>query len=130
MTPLKRASAARKTTGAKRASVTRRGAVPPADVEAQLTAIERGSGEGELDLGRGVTLHVSSLGKVYFREAGVTKGALMRYYTRVSPVLLPEIAGRPLVLKRYPEGVGGPMFFQQDAGPHVPDVVRTKALPT
>ena len=130
MTPLERASAARKKTGAKRASVTRRGAVPPADVEAQLTAIERGSGEGELDLGRGVTLHVSSLGKVYFREAGITKGALMRYYTRVSLVLLPEIAGRPLVLKRYPDGVGGPMFFQQDAGPHVPDVIATKALRT
>jgi bifunctional non-homologous end joining protein LigD len=102
----------------------------PAEVEAQLTAIERGTGEGELDLGRGVSLHVSSLGKVYFPAVGVTKGALMRYYTRVSPYLLPEIDGRPLVLKRYPEGVGGQMFFQQDAGPHVPDVVRVKPLPT
>ena len=125
MPPRKRA------TPAPRKSVSRRAkAVTPDDVEAQLTAIERGDGEGELDLGRGVSLHVSSLGKVYFPDAGVTKGALMRYYTRVSPVLLPHIAGRPLVLKRYPDGVGGPMFFQQDAGPHVPDVVRTKALPT
>jgi bifunctional non-homologous end joining protein LigD len=54
----------------------------------------------------------------------------MRYYTRVSSVLLPEIAGRPLILKRYPEGLGGQMFFQQDAGPHVPDAVPTKALRT
>jgi bifunctional non-homologous end joining protein LigD len=99
-------------------------------VEAQLTALERGSGEGELDLGRGVSLHVSSLAKVYFPEAGITKGALMRYYTRVSPVLLPHIAGRPLVLKRYPDGVGGPMFFQQDAGPHVPDIVQTAVVST
>jgi bifunctional non-homologous end joining protein LigD len=105
-------------------------AVAADDVEAQLTAIERGTGEGELDLGRGVRLHVSSLAKVYFPEAGLTKGALMRYYTRVSPSLLPEIDGRPLVLKRYPDGVGGQMFFQQDAGPHVPDVVRVKALST
>lgn len=101
-----------------------------ADVEAQLLSIEQGRGEGELELGRGVTLHVSSLGKVYFPEAGVTKGALMRYYTRVSPYLLPEIDGRPLVLKRYPDGVAGQMFFQQDAGPHVPDVVRVKKLAT
>jgi bifunctional non-homologous end joining protein LigD len=106
------------------------GAARAADVEAQLAAIERGPGEGELDLGRGVSLHVSSLAKVYFPEAGITKGALMRYYTHVSPVLLPHITGRPLVLKRYPEGVGGPMFFQQDAGPHVPDVVRTAVLST
>jgi len=122
MTPRKRATKTASTRGGR--------AVSPADVEVQLTTIERGSGEGELELGRGVTLHVSSLDKVYFPEAGVTKGALMRYYTRVSPVLLPHIADRPLVLKRYPDGVGGPMFFQQDAGPHVPDVVRTKALPT
>jgi bifunctional non-homologous end joining protein LigD len=93
-------------------------------------AIERGDGEGDLDLGRGVTLHVSSLGKLYFPETGVTKGGLMRYYTRVSPMLLPEIDGRPLVLKRFPDGVGGPMFFQQDAGPHIPDVVRVRALRT
>jgi bifunctional non-homologous end joining protein LigD len=102
----------------------------PAAVEAQLTAIERGSGEGELDLGRGIALHVSSLGKLYFPEARVTKGTLMRYYARVSPVLLPHLASRPLVLKRYPDGVGGPMFFQQDAGPHVPDEVRTAPLRT
>jgi bifunctional non-homologous end joining protein LigD len=70
------------------------------------------------------------LNKVYFPQGGVTKGALMRYYTHVSPVLLPHLDGRPLVLKRYPEGIGGSMFFQQDAGPHVPDVVRVKALPT
>ena len=71
-------------------------AASPADVEKQLAAIERDSGEGELELGRDVTLHVSSLGKSYFSEAGVTKGALMRYYARISPVLLPHIAGRQI----------------------------------
>jgi bifunctional non-homologous end joining protein LigD len=142
MTPRKTAPTARKQakqakkavrrTAAKRAVKTakRAGRSTSADVEAQLTAIERGDGEGELELGRGVTLHVSSLNKVYFPDAGVTKGALMRYYARVSPYLLPEIDGRPLVLKRYPDGVGGPMFFQQDAGAHVPSTVRVKALPT
>ncbi len=102
----------------------------PAEIEAQLTAIERENAAGELDLGRGISLHVSSLDKEYFPEAGVTKGALMRYYTRISPLLLPQIADRALVLKRYPEGIAGGMFFQQDAGPHVPDVVRVAPLPT
>jgi bifunctional non-homologous end joining protein LigD len=102
----------------------------PTTVETQLLAIERDGGEGTLDLGRGVSLHVSSLGKLYFPDAGITKGALMRYYTRVSPLLLPHLEGRPLILKRYPEGVGGQMFFQQDAGPHVPDVIRTQVLST
>src|SRR5215208_6145467 len=114
MTPLKTAKKATKATkattgkagrrGEKRPakrpatrSVTRsatRAAASPEAVEAQLTAIERGPGEGELELGGGVTLHVSSLGKVYFPGAGITKGALMRYYTRLSPVLLPQLAGR------------------------------------
>jgi bifunctional non-homologous end joining protein LigD len=100
-----------------------------AAIERQLRAIERGAGEGELAIGRS-TLHVSSLGKPFFPEAGLTKGALMRYYTRVAPSLLREIDGRALVLKRYPDGVAGPMFFQQNAGEHVPDAVRVATLDT
>ena len=101
-----------------------------AGVEAQLRALERGDGEGELTFGRGATLHVSSLSKPYFPKAGITKGALMRYYTRVAPYLLPQIEDRALVLKRYPDGVAGPMFFQQNAGEHVPDAVRVATLGT
>ena len=131
MTPRKRVPAARKGgTRAKKTTKSTTAKRSAADVEAQLATIERQGGDGTLDLGRGVALHVSSLGKVYFPDAGISKGALMRYYARVSPLLLPHLDGRPLILKRYPDGVGGPMFFQQDAGPHVPDVVRTQALST
>lgn len=108
----------------------RRHSVDFADVEAQLRALERNGGEGELSFGRGETLHVSSLGKTFFPDAGITKGDLMRYYTRVAPMLLPEIEGRALVLQRHPDGVDGPMFFQQSAGEHVPDVVRVETLDT
>lgn len=117
--PTARASTGRRSTGDSAGSV-----------EAQLEAIERDGGDGDVMLGRGVQLHVSSLGKVYFPDAGVTKGDLMRYYAHVAPVLLPHLEGRPLVLKRYPEGVAGEMFFQQDAGPHVPAVVRVQPLDT
>lgn len=109
----------------------RRGKVPaPGSVEAQLAEIERAGGDGELEVGAANPLHVSSLGKMYFPEAGVTKGALMRYYAHIAPVLLPHLDGRPMVLKRYPEGVAGQMFFQQDAGSHVPEIVRVQALQT
>ena len=101
----------------------------PDGVEAQLRSIERGGGDGELELGRGATLRVSSLGKQYFAN-GVTKGALMRYYARIWPHLQPHVKDRPLVLKRYPDGASGPMFFQQNAGPHVPDVVRVETIET
>jgi bifunctional non-homologous end joining protein LigD len=102
----------------------------PPDVEAQLLAIEQGEGDGEVELERGRRLHVSSLGREIFPEIGVTKGAVMRYYTRISRFMLPDIEGRPLILKRYPTGVDGEMFFQQDAGPHVPDVVRVDKVET
>jgi bifunctional non-homologous end joining protein LigD len=101
-----------------------------ADVESQLKAIEDGEDEGEIDFGRGKKLHVSSLSKTYFPKTGDTKGALMRYYARIWPFLQPHVDGRPLVLKRFPDGVGGPIFFQQNAGPHVPSAVRVETLNT
>ncbi|HET9684775.1 MAG TPA: non-homologous end-joining DNA ligase [Gemmatimonadaceae bacterium] len=131
MTPRRSSrTTARKSAPKRRRTTAKRSSTADSAVEAQLEAIERDGGDGDVVLGRGVQLHVSSLGKVYFPDAGVTKGALMRYYVHVAPVLLPQLEGRPLVLKRYPEGVAGEMFFQQDAGPHVPAVVRVQALDT
>jgi bifunctional non-homologous end joining protein LigD len=95
----------------------------------QLDAIRSGGGDGALDFGRGRTLRVSSLDKVYFREAGITKGELMRYYAAIAPAILPVIRDRPLILKRYPSGVDGPSFFQQNAG-DVPEHVRTARVST
>jgi bifunctional non-homologous end joining protein LigD len=91
----------------------------------QLRRIERDGGDGILSLPDGGTLAVSSLGKVYFPEDGITKGGLMRYYARMAPSILPELQGRPLALRRYPTGIHGDSFFQHDPGEHVPDAVRT-----
>ena len=100
------------------------------DVESQITSLERGNSDGDIDFGGGKKLHVSSLSKVFFPTNGITKGALMRYYARIWPVLQPHVENRPLVLKRYPNGVGNPMFFQQNAGSHVADDVRVETLNT
>jgi bifunctional non-homologous end joining protein LigD len=96
----------------------------------QLDAIEADGGDGELTFGRGEKLHVSSLGKIYFPDAELTKGDLMRYYAGVSPLLLPIIRDRPMILKRYPDGVDGPSFFQQNAGKTMPRGVRTERIST
>jgi len=106
-----------------------RAASGAAGVEAQLQQIERDGGSGDVDFGRSGTLHVSSLDKPYF-ENGTTKGALMRYYASVWTALQPHVRDRPLVLKRYPDGASGPMFFQQNAGEHVPDIVRVEDVDT
>jgi bifunctional non-homologous end joining protein LigD len=108
-----------------RARARRLTAAVPEDVVTQLRRIERDGGDGILLLAEGATLAVSSLDKVYFPDVEVTKGALMRYYARMAPALLPELQGRPLALRRYPSGVEGDSFFQHDPGEHVPDAVRT-----
>lgn len=79
---------------------------------------------------RGNTLKVSSPGKLFFPESRITKGDLMRYYVTVAPVLLPAVEDRPLVLRRFPNGIRGSSFFQQNAGDNVPDGVRTARIKT
>ena len=99
-------------------------------IATQLERLQRAGGDGILEFGAGRSLHGSSLGKPYFPRDGVTKGELMRYYARVSPFLLPLLRDRPLALKRYPDGIEGPSFFQQNAGPRVPRAVRTAEVET
>jgi bifunctional non-homologous end joining protein LigD len=77
----------------------------------------------------GRTLRLSNLDKVLYPEVGLTKGEVISYYTGVAPFLLPHLAGRPLTVKRYPNGVDGPFFFEKNASRGKPDWVRTERLP-
>jgi bifunctional non-homologous end joining protein LigD len=73
-------------------------------------------------------LTVTNLDKVLYPEAGFTKGQVIDYYLRIAPVLLPHIAGRPLTLKRYPNGVLGEYFYEKHAPAHRPDWVPTARI--
>ena len=97
-------------------------------VVAQLDAIEHDGGDGSLELARGATLSVSSLGKVFFPRDGITKGDVMRYYAQVEDAILPVMRDRPLVLKRYPDGIDGQSFYQQKAPDKVPPSVRAETI--
>lgn len=94
----------------------------------QLRRIEADGGEGELTFGRDRTLHVTSLGKPYYPEDGITKGDVMRYYAGVAPVMLPHLRDRPIALSRHPEGIHGHSFYQQNAPKGVPADVRVEEL--
>src|ERR671917_2284850 len=76
----------------------------------------------------GRTVSLSNLDKVLYPRAGFTKGHVIDYYTRVSPVLLPHLRGRPLTLKRYPNGVEGGHFYEKQRPSHAPEWVRSKAI--
>ena len=90
---------------------------------AQLRALEDARKDGELTLPNGDRLKVTNLAKIFWPasaatrqhggEPAITKGDLLRYYVEVSPYVLPAVADRPLVMKRFPNGVGGKAFYQQ-----------------
>jgi bifunctional non-homologous end joining protein LigD len=76
----------------------------------------------------GRTLSLSNIDKVLYPQAGFTKGQVIDYYTRVAPALLPHLRGRPLTLKRYPDGVEGEYFYEKQCPRHRPDWVRTASV--
>lgn len=67
--------------------------------------------------------------RVVYPDAGRTKGDVVRYYERIAPRLLPHVAGRPLSIRRYPQGLEGPGFFQKNVPPHYPKDIERFAVP-
>ena len=96
----------------------------PADVVRELPGDARELAFGER------TVRVSNWSKVLWPQAGFTKGDLVEYYVAVAPTLLPHLAGRPLTLKRYPNGVDEQHFYEKQSPSHRPDWVRTAPIRT
>jgi bifunctional non-homologous end joining protein LigD len=94
-----------------------------------LREIEDTTDSGTVSLGT-AKLDVTHLSKVFFPKQGFTKGDVLRYYAHVAKAIVPTTADRPLVLKRYPNGITGKFFFQQNAPPdtQVPRGVRVETV--
>jgi bifunctional non-homologous end joining protein LigD len=96
------------------------------DTKAQIEAeLFKGRAETvtiELD---GKRVRLSHLNKVYFPESGYTKRELLAYYYRMADFILPFLRDRPLVLRRYPDGIKGQAFFQKDMREGLPDWFKT-----
>ncbi|SFW85992.1 DNA ligase D [Amycolatopsis australiensis] len=75
-------------------------------------------------------LTLSNLDKVLYPADGFTKGEVINYYSRVAPVLLPHLAGRPVTFIRYPNGVGGEKWFEKNVPNGAPPWLRTVRLPS
>jgi bifunctional non-homologous end joining protein LigD len=76
----------------------------------------------------GRRLSLSNLDKLMYPKVGFTKGQVIDYYTRIAPVLLPHLRGRPLTLKRYPDGVESQFFYEKQCPSHRPEWVRTARI--
>ncbi len=83
-------------------------------------------GKSEVDLRVGSrTVWLTSLDKVFWPGAGFTKLDLLQYYANVSPVLLPHLRDRAMVMKRYPNGIRGKWFFMKRAPTPRPEWIET-----
>ncbi|HET6290534.1 MAG TPA: non-homologous end-joining DNA ligase [Amycolatopsis sp.] len=69
-------------------------------------------------------LTLSSLDKVLYPD-GFTKGEVVNYYSRIAPVLLPHLSGRPITFIRFPDGVEGGQFFEKNVPPGAPGGLPT-----
>jgi bifunctional non-homologous end joining protein LigD len=69
----------------------------------------------------GRELRLSNLDKVFWPEEGYTKGDLVAYYYNIAERMLPYLAGRPLTMKRMPNGATGGFFYEKDAPATTPD---------
>ena len=78
----------------------------------------------------GRTLKISNLEKVLYPATGTTKGEVLDYYARVSPVLLPHLADRAVTRIRWPHGVQAASFFEKNVPAGAPRWLRTAEVPT
>jgi len=75
----------------------------------------------------GRRVRVSNLDKLLYPD-GTSKGEVIDYYSRIAPVLLDHLRGRPLTMLRYPDGVEGKRFYEKQCPSHRPDWVRTTPI--
>jgi len=77
----------------------------------------------------GQRLKLTNLDKIYFPQDGLRKRDLLNYYDAVAPLLVPHLKDRPLSLKRYPNGIDKPYFFQKEAAESFPKWLRIEKAP-
>jgi bifunctional non-homologous end joining protein LigD len=80
-----------------------------------------------VDVG-GHRVRITTPERVLYPRTGFTKARMLEYYASIAPVLLPHVVDRPLTLRRFPEGVEGPTWYQTRCGANHPDYVTTCVL--
>lgn len=88
--------------------------------------IKKLSGNFDLKVGK-ERVPLSNLDKLYWPDDGYTKGDLAKYYYEIAPYILPYLKDRPLILKRYPNGINQPSFHQHNVE-EAPGYARTVRL--
>jgi bifunctional non-homologous end joining protein LigD len=96
-------------------------------IQGDLLGIPKHASEAEVRLPEG-TVKLTNLQKLFWSELGLTKRDLLQYYLDVSPMLLPHLRERAMVMKRYPNGAAGDFFFMKRAPARRPAYVRVCSI--
>lgn len=73
-------------------------------------------------------VHLTNLERLLWPDSGYTKRDLIRYYIEVSPFLLPYLENRPLVVRRFPGGIGRESFYQKNIPAGAPDWIKAHPI--
>ena len=73
-------------------------------------------------------LEISNVDKVFYPSGGFTKGDVISFYQDISEVLLPHLKGRPVTLKRFPDGAEGSFFYEKECPKYAPDWIKTAPI--
>jgi bifunctional non-homologous end joining protein LigD len=91
-----------------------RASTKPAAKPSRHIEIPSGTAEADLEID-GNLVHLTNLIKPFWPDDNVTKRDLLQYYADIAPTLLPHLHDRAMVMKRYPDGAFGKLFFQKHA---------------
>ncbi|HEX4235143.1 MAG TPA: non-homologous end-joining DNA ligase [Caldimonas sp.] len=100
---------------------------PPAATAAPL-AVQIPAGKDALLAFGDREVRLTNLDKPFWPELGIAKRDLLQYYADVAHVLLPHLADRAMVMKRYPDGAGSEPFFMKRAPSPRPEWIETCAI--
>lgn len=78
----------------------------------------------------GHVVRLTNADKVYFPTRGETKRDLVEHYLRLADPVMATMGGRPVLMQRFPDGAGGPSFFQKRVPNTAPDWLRTTTVST
>ena len=77
----------------------------------------------------GHKIDISHEDKIFFPKAKITKGDVIDYFWRVAKVMLPHVRGRPLAMRRHPDGIEGEGFFQKEVPDYFPRWIKRITTP-
>ena len=69
----------------------------------------------------GHEVKISNPDKILFPDSGITKREYVDYYRRIAPYMMSHVQRRPLSMQRFPDGVGGQLFFQKELPDYFPE---------